>query len=937
MTDSLRTNLHALVTSLVGRKAELSRLARLAGRHRLLTIAGAGGSGKTRLAAELSRRIVDTPIDPPGGAEELWWVDLAPITDPRQVAHTCARVIGVRLDADGRDPVATLLTRIGARRMIIVLDTCEHLLDPVADLVERVLARCPGVSVIATSREPLGVAGEAVWRVPALDPADAAHLFVERAGLAVHEVALSPADPLVHAICDRLDGLPLAIELASAWTRVLTVQQILAGLDERFRLLTGGLRRGTPRHRTLEASMAWSHDLLEPEEQCVLRRLAVFVGDFGLPAAEEVCGYPPDGHADLIAVLARLVDKSLLVARPTGGDARYRLLDTVREYAADKLAAAGELAETRDRHLAWCLRAAHAVGERLRQDQDDAMRLFDDIEENAAAALDWALQPAGERAALGGRLAHLLVMPWFLRSQSHRGRPFLNRAIAATAPQDDDTRRQLVSDAAFLGIVAGRRPRVRDTDTSDTDASDTDTSEADPTGMNPTGADPAVRARLALVEAYGAFFADQERCERLGAAASELGRDAGDPFVEDFALILTAYSLTARERHDDARRVAAPALARARQRGDRFCVAFALGLEQYAAMQTGRLADAVRIGRDMVDLIAPLGDYFGLGTLTVNLALAMCLTGDTVGARRVMAPVIDFAESAADIDVVGLPVPMGQAGLREGDWDGAAQWFGRGLARLDDGMPDWTAARCLPGAVEALRRLGRSAEAAALAARGQELGFSAPEYVANLTEQRAYLLPDGDPLADTLHRRVLDIRVRSGQRTFLPDSLDALARQCARDRPRDAAYLLAASGAARDRMGYPRARGALPGHDALVDRLRTALDAQAFDAAWQEGARASLDEAVEVAQRGRRRPARPSTGWASLTPSELGVVRLIAQGATNAEVARQLVISRATVKTHLYHVFAKLDITNRTELAAIAHAHLPPAQAGDPANGAPPG
>jgi predicted ATPase/DNA-binding CsgD family transcriptional regulator len=917
MTDSLRNNLHALVTSLVGRRAELSRLARLAGRHRLLTIAGAGGSGKTRLAAELSRRIVETPIDPPGGAEELWWVDLAPSTDPRQIAHTCARAIGVRLDADGRDPVATLLTRIGTRRMIIVLDTCEHLLDPVADLVERVLARCPNVSVLATSREPLGVPGEAVWRVPALDPADAAELFVERAGLAVHEVALSPADPLVHAICDRLDGLPLAIELASAWTRVLTVEQILAGLDERFRLLTGGLRRGTPRHRTLEASMAWSHDLLEPEEQCVLRRLAVFVGDFGLPAAEEVCAHPPDGHGDLIAVLARLVDKSLLVARPAGGGTRYRLLDTVREYAADKLAGAGELADTRDRHLEWCLRAAHTVDERLRQDQDDAMRLFDEIEENAAAALDWALQPAGERAALGRRLAHLLVMPWFLRSQSHRGRPFLNRAIATTGAHDDDTRRQLASDAALLGIVAGRRIHVRDTDT--------------------TGADLPARARLALVEAYETFFADQERCERLGVAASALGREAGDPFVEDFALIMASYSLTARERHDDARRVAAPALDHARERGDRFCVAFALGLEQYAAMQTGRLTDAVRIGRDMVDLITPLGDYFGLGTLTVNLALAMCLTGDTAGARRVMAPVVDFAESAADIDVVGLPVPMGHAGLREGDWDAAAQWFGRGLARLADGAPDWTAARCLPGAVEALRRLHRTAEAAELAARGQELGFSAPEYVANLTEQRAYLLPDGDPLADTLHRRVLDIRVRSGQRTFIPDSLDALARQGARERPRDAAYLLAAGGAARDRMSYPRARGALPDHDALVDRLRSTLGARAFDAAWQEGARASLDDAVEVAQRGRRRPARPSTGWASLTPSELGVVRLIAQGATNAEVARRLVISRATVKTHLYHVFAKLDITNRTELAAIVHAHLPAAQAGDPPDGGPPG
>lgn len=902
MTDSLPNNLHALTTSLIGRRAELSQLAGLMAAHRLVTIAGAGGSGKTRLAVEVSRRIVRTPVGPPSDAEELWWIDLAPITDPGHVAHACARVLGVRLDADGRDPAAALVARLSRRRMIVVFDTCEHLLGAVADLVERILAGCPGVSILTTSRESLGVGGEAVWRAPALNPADAAELFVERAGLVAHDVPLSPADPLVQAICDRLDGLPLAIELASAWTRVLTAGQILAGLDERFRLLTGGLRRGTPRHRTLEASMAWSHDLLGPEEQLVFRRLAVFVGGFGLSAVEEVCGSAPGGDADAIAVLARLVDKSLLVTGRTGGEARYRLLDTVREYATARLAEAGELAETRDRHLSWCLRVARRVDEHLRHDQDEAMRLFDEIETDAAAALDWALQPASERVARGGQLADLLVTPWFLRSQSHRGRPLLNRAIATAGEPDDSMQRLLAADAAMLGIVAGRRGLVRDVGT--------------------PGADLLARARFGLVETYEAFFVDHQRCERLGVSASALGRDAGDPLVQDMSLLVAAYSLTARERHDEARRLAAPALDRARGRGDRFCVAFALGVEQYAAMQTGCLAESIRIGSGMVDVIAPLGDYFGLGTLTVNLALAMCRSGDPGRARQVMAPIVDVTESRPEVDVVGLPVPMGHASLWEGDWEDAARWFGHGLARLEYG-PDWTAARCLPGAVEALRRLGRPAEAAALAARGQELGISAPEYVANLTEQRAYLLPSGDPLAGTLHRRVLDIRIRSGMRTFIPDSLDALAAHCAHDRPRDAAYLLAAGDAARDRMSYPRARGALPDHDAMVDRLRTALGAEPFDAACEAGAGADLDEAVELAQRGRRRPARPSAGWASLTPAELAVVRLIAQGLTNAEIARQLVLSRATVKTHLTHVFAKLNVTNRTELASVAHTHLP--------------
>lgn len=913
MTGTLPHNLRAAVTTLIGRRDELAQLATLTTTHRLVTIAGPGGSGKTRLAAELSHRLVHAPAEPMASADELRWLDLGPITDPSEVVHTTARSLGVRLEADGRDPVAALVAGIRNRRPVIVFDTCEHLLTPVADLAERILEGCPGASVLTTSREPLGIQGEAVWRVPALSPSDAANLFVERARLVAQDVELSPQDPLVAAICARLDGLPLAIEMASAWMRVFTATQILAGLDERFRLLTGGLRRGTPRHRTLEASMSWSHDLLEPAERYVFRRLGAFVGEFDLSAVESVCGQPPDTDEEPAEILARLVDKSLLVTDRNVDQARYRLLDTVREFAADQLAQAGEVAETRDQHLSWCLQGLRAVDEMLRHDQDAAMRRFDEIEANATAALDWALHPSDPGPAQGRQLAHLMVMPWVLRSQSHRGRPLLSRAIAARVEPDDGLQHLLASDAAMLGIVAGRfglAPTPND----------------DPPGST---TERLAHARFALAHTYETFFSDLDNSEHEGVSASAQGREAGDPFVEDFALIMAGYSLTARDRHDEAQRLAAPAAARALARGDRFCAAFALGVRQYAAMQTGHLADAVRLGREMVGLIEPLGDYFGLGALTVNLAIAVCHHGDARSARRVIAPMVDVAESTTDIDVVALPVPMGHICLREGDWENAARWFNRGTTRLDSGRPDWTAARCIPGAIEALRRLGQLDEAAALAERGQELDITAPEYVANLAEQRAYLLPASDPLAGTLHGRALDIRIRAGMRTFLPDSLDAIAAHQASEHPTDAVRLFAASTTARNTMGYPRPLGGQHDHDALITDLRASLDSETFDDARQAGSNMSLDEACELAQRERRRPARPDTGWASLTPAELGVVSLVTQGLTNADIARQLVVSRATVKTHLYHVFTKLGITNRTELAAIAHAHLPSSSAED--------
>lgn len=907
MARTLQHNLRTPIAPLIGRQAELADLNQAVAHHRLVTVSGPGGSGKTRLVAELGERMAGSELATRNDIDEIRWLDLAGVAGLPELVHLCARTLGVRLEADGRDPATSLARRLDGRRVMLVLDTCEHLLGPVADLVEHLLASCPGVVVVATSREALGIGGEAVWRIPALTEQDAAELFVQRARLVSQGLALVPDDPLVNAVCRRLDGLPLAIELASAWTRALSMEQILHGLDERFRLLTGGLRRGAPRHRTLEASMAWSHDLLLPAERLLFRELAVFEGGFDLDAAETVCATPPTGTDAVAELLARLVDKSLLGIARDDDRVRYQMLDTVREYAMGRLIDADEAATARDRHLSWCLHVLRKVDRTLRENQDAALRSFDIIEANALAALDWALQPDEDRRSQGRELAHLMTMPWLLRSRTHQGRPLLNRALALTPEPADGLQHLLASDAALLAVVAGRRgPRPAPDHYSDPI----------------TAEDRVARARFGLTDAFHAFFADHEGCERKGLAAASQAADANDLFVEDFARIVAAYALTARERHDEARSTAEPAIRHAELRGDRFCAAFGLGIEQYAAMQTGRLTEAVALGREMVSIAEPLGDYLCLGTLTSNLALALCLHGDHADAERVMARIVDATESTTEIDVVGLPVPMGWINLLAGNFESAERWFGRGVARLDGDRPDsTTAARCLPGRIEALRRLGRAEEASALADHGQTLGLTTPEFLAGLTEQRGHLQPPGDPLALALHRRALEIRIRAGMRTYIPDSLDAIAATLVPDRPADAARLAAASTSIRADMPRPRMAGRLDDHDVLLGRLRDALGTDELDRAWEEGTQLDLDQACELAQRGRRRPARPGTGWASLTPAETAIVRLIEQGMTNADIARHLVVTPATVKTHLYHVFTKLGITNRTELAAVARDH----------------
>jgi predicted ATPase/DNA-binding XRE family transcriptional regulator len=340
-------------TSFVGRERELATLLPLVQTTRLVSLLGVGGIGKTRLALEVAERVFNL------GRHDVAVVDCAPLSEPSLVLHATAAALGVRA-ARGRSVADEVVAAIGRRKLVLVLDNCEHLMTACAQLASELLAACRGLRVLATSRQPLGVAGELIWSVPALGwrgpDTGAVRLFLDRARAVAPWFALTEANTAAVAeVCRHLDGIPLAIELAAARVRALGVDELLARLDQRFRLLSDRTQTATPRHQTLQAALDWSYGLLTPSEQALFRRLSVFVGGWTLEAVEAIGADDALGSTEVLDVLTQLVDQSLVQIEPPhdGDGLRYRLLETVRQYAHERLAEGGEQEIVQARHASY--------------------------------------------------------------------------------------------------------------------------------------------------------------------------------------------------------------------------------------------------------------------------------------------------------------------------------------------------------------------------------------------------------------------------------------------------------------------------------------------------------------------------------------------------------------------------------------------------------
>jgi predicted ATPase len=469
------TEKHTGVTDLVGRKPELTAIAALLGQARLVTVTGPGGVGKTRVALAAAAEAVD---EYPDG---VWIVELSGLRDPELLPNTVASVLGLA-EQDSRSQLDTVLDYLSDREMLLILDTCEHIVDACARLADEILRAAPGVTLLATSRQPLDASGEHTQAVPPLPvPAaddtfsrqaytgdggagDAVELFALRAAAAVPGFTLTPANwPGVTHLCRRLDGIPLAIELAAVQLRAMHLDSLTRRLDQTFKILTGDSRVSLARHETLRAAIEWSHDLCSPAERRLWARLSVFAGAFDFDAILEVCATTELEREDVVVALVGLVDKSVVLRDPAD-EHRYRLLDTLREFGAEQLAAADEVTECRDRHLARYLRLAQNFGARFTD--DDQMKQYFALRAdhaNIRAALEHALesQDGTFRERDGAELATALYGYWQISGLLREGGYWLSKVLDRFGGTSPERAKALVN-RGFLRSFQGHADALAD-------------------------------------------------------------------------------------------------------------------------------------------------------------------------------------------------------------------------------------------------------------------------------------------------------------------------------------------------------------------------------------------------------------------------------------------------------------------------------------------
>jgi predicted ATPase/class 3 adenylate cyclase/DNA-binding CsgD family transcriptional regulator len=899
------TNLPAQLTSFVGRDGELTQLRELLLDNRVVTLTGAGGAGKTRLAVQVAAQMAGEFGRFPDG---VWYVDLAPLTDPDLVAVTVARALGLP-DQPGRSTMDTVLRFVRDRQMLVVLDNCEHLLDASAELVVALLSEAGRLTVLATSREAIGVAGEVSWRVPSLSLADEAiELFSDRARHARPGFAVSDDNAAtVTEICRRLDGVPLAIELAAARVRALSLAEILDSLHDRFRLLTGGARTAVRRQQTLRASVDWSHALLTEPERVLLRRLAVFLGAFDLDAAQAVAGGGDVARYQVLDQLTLLVDKSLVVADDSGGRTRYRLLETVRQYALEKLGESGEADAVRSRHRDHYTSMAALLDAPAGSDYEQRIEQANTEIDNLRAAFEWSRENADTALALA--LASSLQPLWQARGRLREGLAWfdalLTREVAQDAAVPAPVRARALADTAVLDLFVG-------------------------------AADSVDRAQQALA----------------------LARDIDDPAV--LARALTACGLTAAYNAELAGVYFAEAIELVRELDDRWRLSQILAQQAAAAMAAGdpiAARVAAEEGRDLADAI---GDRFSARHCRMCLGLAQIYQGDLAGAAAHLGEVA--AEAKVGHDGMHAAVSLAHQGTalaRLGETDAAraaadaclesASEFGAIVASIGY--------FALGSAALAAGDVGTAREAAAAAWKH---GSFAPGYAAHLCWLVAQAAQAGGDLiaarrwADeavatapgwimmlALHTRARVAIAQGEPEQAERDAHDALAMAASMQAyfgigdileclaavagdagsHREAARLFGAAHNSRERIGEVRFRVWDAAYEASVAAVRDALGDKDFEAAWAEGAALSTDEAIAYAQRGRGQRKRPTSGWGSLTPTERDVVRLVSEGLGNNDIATRLFVSPRTVQTHLTHVYTKLGLTSRVQLVQEAARH----------------
>lgn len=881
-------------TSFVGRAADLDEVSRLLEAHRVVTLTGTGGVGKTRLAIEVAGLVADQFGD------GVWFVDLAPITDPSMVPIVTARALGLPAALDDSATMTDLAHFMRERRALLILDNCEHLLEASASLVAALTTAGCRSRVLTTSRQPLGIAGEAGRRVPSLALSDeAVELFTHRAAQARPGFTVSAGDAEILAeICRRLDGIPLALELAAARIRAISLSEVLDTLHDRFRLLTGNARAIVPRHQTLRASVGWSHALLTEPERLLFRRLSVFHGGFDINAVEAVAGIDLFG-TEVLDHLISLVDKSLVVADHGRRRTRYRLLETVRQYAMEKLGETGETHMLRERHRDHYTRSA-TVSPQAPGLADDERRVeWVDAEiGNLRAVFEWSLEMGDIDSAL--QLASALQPLWRGRGRAAEGRAWFD-AILENDNIDSDRARSVraraLADKSVLAAYTSGHDSLAQAQQALVIARQLDDPAllanaltacgyntahqtqiarpyfAEATDIARTTKDRRVLTRCLTVQAYGAVMAGDPKEARIAAEeCCQLADEIGDRVESRRCKTWLAWAGIMRGQLYQAAAQLREVRAEAEKAQDKTYVVLSLMGLAHALARLGDSAAACAAARDAVAASVDLG---GLSESAANVALAVAAVagGDLVTAEEAGELVVQRIGSSGQGPINVLP--LAQVALLRGDLSAAWWWADKAVATA----AGW-------------HRLQALATRAVVALRKGDL------------EQA---------------RRDIEEALTCGAETEatvgIADVLDCTAELSAHGgKSREATLLFAAAHALRGRTG----EGSFPlrcvDYDSVLTAIRTSMGEQDFDAAWATGVNSTTAEAISYARRGRGGRKRPATGWGALTRTERDVVRLVNEGLSNNDIAERMFISSRTVQTHLTRVYAKLGLASRAQL-----------------------
>ena len=813
---ALRSNLPAQVTSFVGRDVELREVKKLLEESRLVTLTGAGGCGKTRLAIEVAGELLEAFPD------GVWLAELEAVSDPALVSQSLASALGIREDVSlgvgGRAPPSVMertIDYLDEKKLLVVLDNCEHLIEACAQVVNIVLRSAPEVRVLATSRERLGVGGEVLWPVPPLGlpkpdevsperlaQCDAVRLFVDRA-TAVKPTFVLDADaaPAVHEICRRLDGIPLALELTAARVRVLPPGEIAARLQDRFSLLVSGSRGAMERHETLRAAVDWSYELLSEPERELFGRLSVFAGGFALEAAEEVCG---DGEAekkDVLGLLSRLVDQSLVIP-DDGGKARFRMLETMRVYAGERLEESGRADALQRRHATYFLELAERAEPQLRgPEQEVWLHPLETDYDNFSAAIDWALRHDPEMAV---RLSGALAWFWNLGGHRSEARRRLDEALAAGQNATPASRARALAWAAFLGFAEGAQDRAA----AQAEEAHELSKEVDHLWWVAMSEGILGMARALQGDINGGG-------ELLEQARAGFGR-MGDDWGAALTTCVLGYLSTFAGQHERAAALVNEGLDGFRAVRDRWGQTIALELLGWLARRRGAYEDAVTLREEALGVARDLGLRDEVPFLLVELGNLRALLEDFEAAAILHNEALVLARELGARDIV--------AHARDG----------LGLAARRQGLYE----RAREHHLEALSVYRKAGDTAWTAYSLASLGF--------VEELRGDL-----DAAEAAHRESLQLARELPDPLALALVLDGLACvAAARKQPDRAAVLLGAAEAIRRTAGTPLPPQERADVDRASDAVVSALGRERFTEAREQGLRMSIESAADYARSG---------------------------------------------------------------------------------------